>query len=359
MRNFFSLFGLQLFAEGVSGEGAAAQTAAGETAAAAGQQTGENHAAAGHKEQTRFLEELGVPKAKAERYRAIKERRTFPEPTAAAEPEASTKEEEAQTRDAAAAEGQKPESDNAAEKAAQPDWDELKKNPVINRKMQEMVKAAKKPQQERLDALAPVLDMLGRFYGFDTSDLSKMDINAFVQTVINDDRYYQDEALERGEDITATKQRTHRELELNAKDRNITRRENELSSTIEEMMTRAHQEKLEREAAELKKLIPDFDLEEEQRANPRFAAMITAAGGVSVAGAYAAFHRQEYEEAVTRKVVQAYSNSVQYGRSIPAENGGRGRSAGSAGQDNRTLESLGVPKAAAERYYRIKNGQHR
>lgn len=358
MRTFFSLFGLQLFAESVSGESVAAQAAAGETAVDAGQQTGVRHADAGHEStQARSLEELGVPRAKAERYRAIKERQGAPAQPATAEPAAESVQNAPTEQDAAAAESRKPESETNAAETAEPNWDELKKNPIINRKMQETVRASKKPLQDKLDSLTPLLELLGRYYGMDTSDMSKLDIAGLARAVGEDDRFYQDEALERGEDVSTTKQRTQRELELNAKDRAISRRENELSSTIEEMMARRHQEKLEREADELKKLIPEFDLEAERAANPRFAAMITASGGLSVADAYAAFHRREYEEAVARKVTQAYSNSIQYGRSVPAENGGRGRGAAATPGSSTSLEALGVPKAAAERYYRIKNNR--
>ena len=76
MRNFFKMFSLQFFADGASGEGTVDSASSGETAAAAGQPTGDTTAAAGQEEETQAdrLERLGVPKEKAEKYRARKYR---------------------------------------------------------------------------------------------------------------------------------------------------------------------------------------------------------------------------------------------------------------------------------------------
>ena len=320
MHNIFELFGIQFFAEGVSGEGDSAVAAPGETAVAAGQYTGDNAAAAGQTDKmTRSLEELGVPKDKAEKYRARKARTASTEVTAAPEETA-----QAEAPQAAAAETAQTENTTTA-----PDWDELMKNPEINRKMQDIVKARLKPVQTRMDSLAPMLELLGKKYGVDTSDISKLDIGALAKAVGEDNYFYEESSEELGTDISTAKKNVQRELELNAKDRELRRKEEEFSNTIEEMMTRRIQEKQESEAIALKRKFPDFDLEAEKQ-NPRFAAMISPAGGMTVEGAYWAIHHEELSKAIEEKtaqtVVKSFSNSIQAGRRIPAENGANSKS---------------------------------
>lgn len=328
MRKFFEMFNLQFFADGASGEGTAEGASAGETAAAAGQPTGDMPAAAGQEEETQAdrLERLGVPKEKAEKYRAKKANR--PAANAASAMTAASQEgegaqggEEAGTaQDAAASDGQNQQS---AEPAAQ-DWDTLMKNPELNRKMQDTVKARVKPLQARIDGFAPILELLGRKYGVDTSDPAKVDMTALAQAVGDDDYFYEDESSELGLDVPATKRRVQQELELNARDRALKQREDALSESLEEMTMRRHVEKMNSDAAALKRAFKDFDLQKELQ-NPRFAAMVSPGGGLSVTEAYYAIHHQEIEEAkqaeTARSVAQAFSNNIQSGRQRPAENG--------------------------------------
>lgn len=328
MRNFFKMFSLQFFADGASGEGTADSASSGETAAAAGQPTGDTTAAAGQEEETQAdrLERLGVPKEKAEKYRARKASRNATNASSAMTAASQEKEEVNGTddngsqQDAAASDGQ----DQQRTEPAMQDWDTLMKNPELNRKMQETVRARVKPLQARIEGFTPILELLGRHYGVDTSDPSKVDMAALAKAVGDDDYFYEEESSELGLDVPATKKRVQQELELNARDRALKQREDALSESLEEMTMRRHVEKMNSDAAALKKSFKDFDLQKELQ-NPRFAAMVSPGGGLSVTEAYYAIHHREIEEAkeaeTARNVAKAFSNSIQSGRQLPVENG--------------------------------------
>lgn len=344
MRNFFKMLNLQFFADGASGESEVDGASSGETAADAGQPTGEHVADAGQEEESQAdrLERLGVPKEKAEKYRAKKASRPAAN-AASAMTAASQVKEEAQDggeagsqQDAAATDGQ----DQQSAEPAKHDWDTLMKDPELNRKMQDTVKARVKPMQDKIDAfqakidaLMPIVELLGRRYGVDTSDPENVDIQALSKKVGDDDYFYEDESYELGLDVPATKKRVQQELELNARDRALKQREDALSESLEEMTMRRHVEKMSSDAATLKKSFKDFDLQKELQ-NPRFAAMVSPGGGLSVTEAYYAIHHREIEEAkqaeTARSVAQAFSNSIQSGRQMPAENGMNSRNSSPA-----------------------------
>ena len=328
MRNFFKMFNLQFFADGASGEGTAEGASSGETAAAAGQPTGDMPAVAGQEEESQAdrLERLGVPKEKAEKYRARKANRIAANASSVTAAASQEKEEVNGTddngsqQDAAASDGQ----DQQNTEPAMQDWETLMKDPELNRKMQDTVKARVKPLRSMIDSFTPILELLGRKYGVDTSDPSKVDMSALAKAVGDDDYFYEEESSELGLDVPATKKRVQQELELNARDRALKQREDALSESLEEMTMRRHVEKMNSDAADLKKSFKDFDLQKELQ-NPRFAAMVSPGGGLSVTEAYYAIHHREIEKAkeaeTARNVAKAFSNSIQSGRQLPVENG--------------------------------------
>lgn len=316
MLNIFKGFNLQFFADSVSGEEVEVDST-GVTSAAAEQEPGVTAAVA---EQTypsnnRTLEDLGVPKDRAERYRARKGKAAPVQVTTAAE------EKKVEPKQAAA----------AAEAKAQteaPSWDELMKNPEYKRKMSEIVTNRVKSMQGTLDAVAPMLELLGKRAGMDMSDLSKVDYAALNKAVIDDDLFYEAGANESGEDVQTHKRNVQRELEYNSRERTLSSREQEFKATLEQMMARNYQERINADAAELKKEFPDFDLEKEM-ANPRFKAMVSPGGGFTLADAYHAIHYKEIKEAIknstAHQVQQAMSRSLQSGRTMPVENGSRSK----------------------------------
>jgi hypothetical protein len=315
MFKIFKGFNLQFFAEGVSGEEVEVDsTGVNEPAAAGQEETGVTTAAA---EQTtgkmRTLEGLGVPKDKAERYRARKAKTAPPVVTTAVE------EKKVDAPQAAAA-------PKAEEKA--PTWDELMKKPEYKRKMSEIVTNRVKAMQGTLDAVAPMMELLGRRAGMDMSDLSKVDYAALNKAVVDDDIFYEAGANESGEDIQTHKRNMQREMDYNSRMRSLNSREQDFKATLEQIAARNYQERLNADAAELKKEFPDFDLEKEM-GNPRFKAMVSPGGGFTLADAYHAIHYKEIKEAIknstAHQVQQAMSRSLQSGRTMPVENGSRSK----------------------------------
>lgn len=313
-------FDLQFFADGAAGgDGAGSGASAGVAAADAGQ-PGVNSAAAG---QTKTLEELGVPKEKAERYRAKKGVRAVPPAEQVVAAPAVNAEPAVQGNTVPAAE-----QVAAADTPAAPQgitWDEAMKNPEFNRKMQETVNLRVKKMQAMFDGLSPALEVLGKKYGFDTSDLSKLDVKSFSEAITGDSSYYEAAAADLGTDVQTA-------MRVRQKESQAERATAQAERTMQEIKMRQHFEKLRTDAEALKKDIPAFDLDKELQ-NPQFLRMTSPEGGLSVAQAYHALHYKEIAQAraaqTARDVAQALSNSIQSGRQMPQENGATAKSASS------------------------------
>lgn len=305
MKNFEQRLELQFFAEGApagdgGGEGAATT---GATAAAAGQPA-------------RTLEDLGVPAAKAEKYRARKGKAM----TAAAAPAAPA---QAEPEEQAAAAEAPPQETNV-----KPSFKDLLKDEDYNREMQNTVnqrletyKRKNGEAQANINAMAPMLEILGSVYGIDASDLSKLDFAALNKAVSEDPNYYRDKAANLGTD-------TKTAMRIDQLERNEARRQRQEQESIREQATRNHFEKLQREAAELKALYPDFSLEAELQ-NPDFIKLTAPGVNVPLKFAYRAIHGEEIARreaaSVAQNVAQAVSNSIQSGQR-PQENGTAARS---------------------------------
>ena len=82
---------------------------------------------------------------------------------------------------------------------------------------------------------------------------------------------------------------------------------------------------LERQAAEVRRTFPDFDLARELE-NPVFAKMISPDIGIGVEDAYFAVHRKEIREAVMREAAQTtaerIAGAIRSGSRRPSESGG-------------------------------------
>lgn len=308
---------LQLFAEGAAagdgGEGGSA-SATGESTGDAGQT---NNAA-------RSLEELGVPRQAAEKYRARK---------AKMQEAAKAQEEAPKDRSAEPANGEgensappaEPEDKGQDAAAAGYKWDDVRRDPEINRKLQETVAARTKNLREAFKDLAPALNILGGMYGLDLSDMSKADFKAFAKAVQEDDKLFENKALEMGVDVKTAKR-------LESLEADKRRRDAEDAQRQRDDAVRAHLDRLKAQAAEMKKQFPDFDLDRELQ-NPAFFRMTSPEGGLNIKQAYYACHADEItaakEAETARKVSAAISNSIRAGQKMPEENGaGRKAAAG-------------------------------
>ena len=289
--------GLQFFA----GEGASSGGDGGDGGAATGVSADSTAADAGQED---VLVKLGVPQNKVEKYRARKGKGPAPRQESVQEPAGQPEPEQA-----AAAETEKRDYDQ--------EWKKILEEPEFNRRMSDTVQNRVKNMKQTMDDLAPMIEVIGRKYGFDTSDISKLDMKALSKAVSDDDAYYEDMASEMGVSREQAKA-------LDQREREAKRREAEANQTIEQQMLQNHFAKLQAQAAALQQSIPGFNLEKELQ-NEQFFRMTSPQGGLSVEQAYYALHHNEIMQArvsaAAQRTAQALSASIQSGRSMPMENG--------------------------------------
>ena len=288
---------LQLFA----GEGAASGGEGGDGSSAAGAESG-----------TDTMDSLGIPKEKLDRYRANKAKQP--------KPAVSQKAEQVPAAPAPVAEEQAAAADQS-EGQTDPEaaWNEILKNPEYNSRIQDIVQKRVRSMQNALDALTPALETLGQKYGMDVSDIQKMDLQELSKRINEDDSYFEDRAEEMGSSPETARKVFQAELAEKRRD-----------MSVNEEMARRHFEDLVRQGEALKAKIPNFDLQRELQ-DPRFARMTAPGGGWNVEQAFNAVHHDALvkiaQEQAARQASQALSNSIQAGKSIPAENGSVQRSA--------------------------------
>lgn len=286
------------------------QLFAGEGASSGGEGGGEGASAPGAESGNDSMESLGIPSEKLQRYRSAKAKQP--------------KQKDSQR--AVEAGGQAAPADTVAPEEApaneQPDveaaWNDILKNPEYNQRIQDIVQKRVANMKNALDALAPALETLGQKYGLDVSDMSKLDYAELSKRINEDDAYFEDRAEEMGSSPETARKVFQAELAEKRKD-----------ITAHEEMARRHFEDLVRQGEALKAKIPNFDLQRELQ-DPRFARMTAPGGGWNVEQAFNAVHHdalvQMATEQAARQASQALSNSIQAGKSLPAENGAVQRS---------------------------------
>ena len=286
---------LQLFAEG---EGGGEGAATGVEAVDPGQQR---------------LLELGVPADKI-RKRASEAVAKMSKGTA--KPEQA--QEQKPTEQVAAAE---PTEEQKPDAPGRMSWDDIMKDPEYNKQMQAVVQSrlrSAKGAEEALQKMTPAFEVLARKHGLDPNNI---DYEALAKKIDDDEQYYEDKALEMGVSIEEAKK-------LDQKQRNEIRQQRQEAMTLEQKKIQDHIMGLERQAEELKKVFPKFDLRAELR-NPTFARMTAPNSGLTLEDAYYAIHRKELQTAAMQATAQAtrqqISNAIQANGRRPQENGTSGQ----------------------------------
>lgn len=287
------------------------QLFAGEGASSGGEGGGDGASAPGPETGNDSMETLGIPREKLQRYRTAKAKQPKQKDSQRAiEEGAQTAPSEVVVPDEA------PEAEGNDPEAA---WGEILKNPEYNQRIQDIVQKRVANMKSALDALSPALEVLGQKYGMDVSDMSKLDVAELSRRISEDDAYFEDRADEMGSSPETARKVFQAELAEKRRDQ-----------TIQEEMSRRHFEDLVRQGEALKAKIPGFDLERELE-DPRFFRMTAPGGGWNVEQAFNAVHHDEIvraeKEQAARAASQALSNSIQAGKSLPAENGAVQRSA--------------------------------
>ncbi len=174
---------------------------------------------------------------------------------------------------------------------------------------------------ERQKKLTPILEVLGNKYGVDTSDIDKMDLDKLNKAIMEDDSYYEQEAIEKGIPVETLKEMRRMEAE------NKRMREAMEARQRQDQGRKAYEE-LVRQAEEVKKVYPGFDLRTEMN-NPEFGRLI--AGGVNARTAYEVVHKDQIQPAMAQYMAQRtaekISNHIQSGARRPGENGANSQSA--------------------------------
>ena len=181
--------------------------------------------------------------------------------------------------------------------------------------------------EEKYKKLEPALLMMARHYGIDTDNF---DVDAFVQSVENDNTYYEKKALEQGLPVEAVKK-------IDQLERKELMRQREERERQEAAQKSARFEKLVRESQKVKEVDPDFDLDAEMQ-NPAFARLV--ANSVPVQTAYEVAHKDEIigkaMQYTAKQTEQKLSKAIQSGMR-PVENGTSGNGAVMLNVDPRNL----------------------
>ena len=184
---------------------------------------------------------------------------------------------------------------------------------LYDAKMQDTIQKRLKGSKEneaKLNALTPVLEMLGKKYGVDATD-----IEALNKAIEEDDSYYEEEALEKNISVQQLKE--------------IKKMERENADLKRQMAEQSRHEnanklyaKWMQESDATKAVYPSFDLQTEMQ-NPRFTELLR--NNVDVRTAYEVLHKDEIIPAAmqfaAKTVEQKLTNKIIANGARPTENG--------------------------------------
>jgi hypothetical protein len=194
---------------------------------------------------------------------------------------------------------------------------------IFNKRVQKIIDARFKEFQtlkakvEKYEKATPALELMAKKYGVDPDNVDKL-----VENVVNDDEFYEDEAIKLGVDVETAKKM----IQL--------QRENEqFKRAMEDQQRREEANRQyqdwQRQAEELRKTFPNFDLDEEaarEVSGPQFIGMLM--NGIPVATAYKAIHADEIIGGVAQYAAQTVQqkvvNDIKARGQRPPENGAGG-----------------------------------
>ncbi len=277
---------LQIFADGASGGDGGDGAGTGVTSADAGRDAGEKAVDAGQR-----LMDLGVPKDKAEKYKSRMEKRSKNRGESADAAQSASAQDDGPGSTAGKAEEGTP-----AQGTAPVDVDALLKIPEVQQRIQGMMAErgksateAKNAAQEQLGKMAPLLKLLGGRYNIEARD-GQYDLDALIAAATDDDYFFEDRALERGESTEKVKSDWRKEWE------EAQRQQNERRQQLEE-----HFYKMQQQVPDMLKEFPNFDLNREMQ-NPEFLRLTAPDIGWDVRRAYRAVHQDEIEKSTVETV---------------------------------------------------------
>ena len=233
-----------------------------------------------------------------------------------------------------AAAPQQAEEPQTQEKTIDEEWEEAKKGRFADqygRDVQNAIRDRFKNQQDmtqQMNALEPMLKVLRERAGVGTNE-------ELIRQVMDDDSLYEEAASEAGMTIPAYREFMQIKQERDA----MEAREQE---SLREAQLREHFGNLQKQAAEMQKTYPEFDLMKELQ-NEQFMRLTSPEGGLSVEDAFFAVHHRELAPQMMaygmERAKQQLGQTIQAQRKRPAEGAMRaqGQPAGEMHIDPRQL----------------------
>lgn len=181
--------------------------------------------------------------------------------------------------------------------------------------------AKSKRDTDMIDRLGPAIQLLGKNYGMDIDDIRKMDVDMFLQKAMDDNRFYEDIAMEMG----LSEDQAKRVYQTEQRNKQLEKQEQERAEEIEQRQVFAN---LVKQGDALKQKYPNFDLDVEMQ-NEEFLKMVipTSKGGLGIPmeNAFYALHKDEIERGAMQYAVQRtaeqISSSIRAGANRPREAG--------------------------------------
>ena len=179
-----------------------------------------------------------------------------------------------------------------------------------------------KENESKLTALAPTLEMLGKKYGVDPSDIA-----ALSKAIEDDDSYYEEEALEKGISVQQLKEmrKVQKENAILRQEKEERERNDNARQLYNRWMT---------EAQSTKEVYPSFDLETEMK-NQKFVDLLRS--NIDVRTAFEVIHRDEIIPAAMQytamTVKERMANDIAANGARPVENGNASQSAAQTKSD--------------------------
>lgn len=184
---------------------------------------------------------------------------------------------------------------------------------LYDKNMQDILRQRLKGTKEtsdRINALTPALELLGKKYGVDPTDSA-----ALSKAITDDDSLYADEAMDKGMEVGTFKQLRQMEA-ANARMRSQLARQEQLQQAQQQY------DKWQQQAEEAKLTYPGLDLKQECQ-NDKFMELLKA--GVDVGSAYLVLHKDDIIPAAmqhaAKTVSEKLSGRMMAGSNRPSENG--------------------------------------
>jgi hypothetical protein len=216
-------------------------------------------------------------------------------------------------------------------------------------RVQGIIKDRLRGSREREAKLSPILEKVAQRYGIDTSDMANLDLDALNEAIDSDTSQYEQEAMEKGMDVDTL-------AKIKKLERIEAVRQREAEQHRQQAEIERHLQGMIQQGEEVKKLYPGFDLQAELQ-NPAFVRLTAPGVGVDVRTAYEVVHRDEMRGAemqfAAQKSAQRIAASVQANGRRPAENGANGAPAAL----NKSDPTKFTKEDRAEIRRRVRNGE--